>query len=821
MEQLGKVFLSHKSEDKNYVRYVAEKIGLDRCHYDEYTFEAGMKALDEILEALDSTDLFVLFISDKALNSPWVAKERKKARKLMIEKKLRQIYPIIIDPNPAITYEDKRIPEWMRNHYNIRKVLSPKIATQKIKARLRELTWEINPALKAEQTYFFGRNQEIEAFEQRRGNLDRPELVCCVASGFEGIGRKRYMDHCLKKANILRPSHSYCLLQMELHDSAEDFILKLSNLCVGHDNPKTVKALKSSAAKSDRITELLKFFQENQEVVFVDDSGTLITPTGAMVSWLSDALKNVDQRFVLGIASKYHLKASVCPPGVFQTHIGELSKTDRANMLREYSQQKGFDLDRDLLRVIADLLTGYPAQIFWAVALLEDYGEMDIEKHLNEVVDYSSDKAAAILNRFDGDEDAMDFLAYLSRFEILSADMLNKAFEINETLQNVYEQFRALSICNLYGGNGEMIRVSDVVRDYVSRLKRKLPKIYLDIIKEMVTTSVDDKFLEDSDLALYYAVIKQKILQGVSVDSMVVLPSLYIKSIVEFYNNRKYKRAYDLCKKLIEERADQDFTLELRRTLYVYLCQSLAREHKEEFFTYVNDPILSKVDRLYLKGFYYRINNKPKDAINMLNQALGLDGSRAQIRRELVNAYILAEDYESALKYSRINYDQDPLNPYHAQSYFRCIINSPNAQESQEELQRILDNIEKNKAPKAQQMYATMKAQYSADIEHDYLDAIGILDRAMVDADDAKVYLLMSKFDIAVKNGDLAIAEKAYQELDVEIQEHYYFKNALIIRHSRLMKLQKKPADAVSDELSKLINFPEAAMERLRQQLLQ
>lgn len=821
MEQLGKVFLSHKSEDKDYVRYVAEKIGVDRCHYDEYTFETGMRTLDEIMDGLESTDLFVLFISDKALDSPWVKKERERAQRLLNEKKLRQIYPIIIDPDPKITYEDKRIPAWMQKQYIIRKVLSPKIAAQKIKARMRELTWEVNPTLREDQTYFFGRNNEIEEFEQRHGNLDRPELVCCVASGFEGIGRKRYMDHCLKKANILRQSASYCLLQMEMHESVEDFILKLSDLCAGKDTPKSVRALKTSTAKSGRIAALLQSFQENNEVVFVDDHGTLITPTGEMVGWLRDALQSIDKRFVLGIASRYHLKASACPPFVFQTQIGELSKTDRANMLREYSRQKGYDLDRETLKVIADLLTGYPAQIFWTIALLKDYGEADIQKHVNEVVDYSNDKAAAILTRFDEDEKAMDFLAYLSRFEILSVEMLNKAFELDETLQAVYEQFRALSICNLYGSNGEMIRVSDVVRDYMGRLKRNLPKPYMDIIQEMVDTSVDDKFLEDSDLALYYAVVKQKILQGASVDSMGVLPSLYIKSIVEFYNGRKYKRAYDLCKKLIEEKADQDFAPELRRTLYIYLCQSLAREHREEFFTYSNDSALSKVDKLYLKGFYYRIDNKPKDAIDQLNKALKLDATRAQIRRELVNAYILAEDYESALKYSRENYDQDPLNPYHAQSYFRCLINSPNAQVHQKEMQRILENIEKNRAPKAQQMYATMKAQYTADMEHEYRDAIGILDRAMADADDAKVYLLMAKFDIAVKNNDLTVAENTIQELEKEILEHKYFKNALTIRYARLMKLQKKPKATISDELLKLSHFPESTLDRLKQQLLQ
>lgn len=821
MEQLGKVFLSHKSEDKDYVRYVANKIGIDRCHYDEYTFEAGMKTMDEILNAMNSTDLFVLFISDKALDSPWVARERNRAHKLLKQDKLRQIYPIIIDPNPAIMYTDMRIPAWMQQHYNIRKILSPKVAVQKIRARLRELTWTVNPTLKNSQTYFFGRNQEIEAFEHRRGDLDRPELVCCVASGFEGIGRKRYIDHCLKKANILRTSHSFCLLQMEMHDSVEDFILKLSDLCAGADDPGTVMALKTSKEKSSRVATLLKTLQNNHEVVFVDDSGTLITPTGDMVGWLKDALEEVDPRFVLGIASKYHLKSISCPSHTFQVRIGELSKTDRTNMLREYSHQKGFDLARDILQMISELLTGYPAQIFWAVALLEDYGEVDIPEHLKEIVDYSSDKAAAILNRFEGNEKAMDFLAYLSRFEILSAEMLNKAFTVDEHLQEIYSQFRALSICNLYGSNGEMLRVSDVIRDYVGRLKHTLPKPYTDILQEMVNTSIDEKFLEDSDLALYYAVVKQKITHGVRVDSFAVLPSLYIKSIVEFYNNRQYKRAYDLCKKLIEEHADQDFDPVLRRTLYIYLCQSLAREHKEEFFTYVNDPILSKVDTLYLKGFFYRIDNRPEDAINMLNRALAVDGTRAQIRRELVNAYILAEDYESALQYSRMNYDQDPLNPYHAQSYFRCLINSPNAENYQDEMRRILENIKKNPASKAQQMYATMMAQFIADMEHEYRDAIGVLDRAMVDADDAKVYLLLSKFDIAIKNNNLATAQETFQELEVEIQEHKYFKNALTIRRARIMKLQKYPSDAIAAELFKLSHFPKPALERLKRQLLQ
>ncbi len=817
MNQLGKVFLSHKSEDKDFVRYVAEKIGIDRCHYDEYTFEDGMQTLNEIMSALDDTDLFVLFISDKALDSEWVARERLQAKKLLDQGKIRQIYPIIIDPDPQITHADERIPAWMRNEYVIRRITSPKIAAQKIKARLRELTWEMSPELKGRQTYFFGRNQEIEEFEQRRSNLDKAEMVCCVASGFEGIGRKRFMDHCLKKSHILREASSYNLIQMEMHESIEDFILKLSDLSSGLDTPDTVMALKTMEEKVERVTSLLKCFQDSREVVFVEDVGTLITPTQEMIPWLKSALERVRPRFVLGISSKYPLRRTKCAANVFSIRLNELNKGDRINMFREYSEQCGLDLERETLQTVSDLLTGYPTQIFWAVTVLKEYSDAEISSHLYEIVDYANDKAATVLNHFDGNEKAINFLAYLSRFEILSAEMISKAFQIDPDLQKIYEEFRALSICNLYGSNGEIIRVSDVIRDYVNRMKHELAEPYQKIIDEMVSTSLDQKFYEDSDLASYYGIIKEKIINGASTSSAAILPSLYIKSIVEFYNNRSYKKCCALCKQIINDKADQDFEPSLRRVLYTYFCQSLARQHKDEFFEFINAPVLSPVDRLYLRGFFYRINGNPQKSIENLTEALYRDGSRAQIKRELVNAYILSEDYDSALQYSCTNYENDPLNPYHAQSYFRCLINQQNASDYKDKLNSILSVMENLPSKKAHDMYVQMKALYTAEFDGELKTAYGMLDQAIHDATSSVVYLLMTKFDIAFKAKDLTMAEDVYALLEHEVQTYDYFKNALTIRHARLLKLQNKPDKEISLELTKLKYFSPSAVERIIQ----
>jgi hypothetical protein len=43
--------------------------------FDEATFEEGMQTSSEILKGLDSTDIFVVFLSSSALESKWVKQE--------------------------------------------------------------------------------------------------------------------------------------------------------------------------------------------------------------------------------------------------------------------------------------------------------------------------------------------------------------------------------------------------------------------------------------------------------------------------------------------------------------------------------------------------------------------------------------------------------------------------------------------------------------------------------------------------------------------------------------------------------------------------
>ena len=146
---MNKAFLSHSSAQKDFVRKVADILGPSRCVFDEYCFETGEKILDEILRTLSSSDLFVLFLSNEALNSEWVQREILNADSLFKSNKIKQIFPILIDRsiNPVT---DGRIPDWMKE-YLLKYVPSPSIAINKKTNRLRQLEMETNPIYRAKR----------------------------------------------------------------------------------------------------------------------------------------------------------------------------------------------------------------------------------------------------------------------------------------------------------------------------------------------------------------------------------------------------------------------------------------------------------------------------------------------------------------------------------------------------------------------------------------------------------------------------------------------------------------------------------------------
>lgn len=71
---MPKAFLSHSSVQKEFVQKIATDLKTFAI-IDSIAFEQGLKNIDEIIQHINNSDLFVIFISATALDSEWVANE--------------------------------------------------------------------------------------------------------------------------------------------------------------------------------------------------------------------------------------------------------------------------------------------------------------------------------------------------------------------------------------------------------------------------------------------------------------------------------------------------------------------------------------------------------------------------------------------------------------------------------------------------------------------------------------------------------------------------------------------------------------------------
>lgn len=301
---MNKVFLSHSSANKDYVSYIAEQLGRDHCVYDAMCFEAGMRNIDEIFREMDKSSIFVIFLSDEALDSGWVRKELSIAEERLNHDKykLSQIFPLIIDPR--IDHTDPRIPEFLKkgpSSYNLRVITSEVVAYRKIKAQQTKFLMDNDLIGKDGTDCFYGRDAEIANFKNKFET--GKSISCVIASGLDGIGRKSYLLECLKESDIIEKYYFPPIISLKEMDSIEDLIVKLHEVGFGTYSIEKVTKLADINEKIDALVEQLKNIQSYKEQIVIYDNHCLISRSGEIVYWFDRAIKKIRPEITVIIAS--------------------------------------------------------------------------------------------------------------------------------------------------------------------------------------------------------------------------------------------------------------------------------------------------------------------------------------------------------------------------------------------------------------------------------------------------------------------------------------------------------------------------------------
>jgi len=816
---MPKAFLSHSSKQKGYVDVVANQLSKNNIGYDRFNFEIGGRTLDEIYRELESSDIFVLFLSDEALESRWIKDEIVKAEQLFKDGQIKKLLPIIIDNNTD--YKDNRIQNWIQENYNLQYVSRPTKAVERIKQNLRLLSWELYPINKRLNQLFIGRNEHLKKFEERVFNFDLPTPISIFVSGLPSVGRRKFLSHSLKNANKIPDYYTPPIIVLNGRDSIENLILNMYDL--GYSDNIDLKNLisKTIPEKIDICFELISDLEKSNNILYILDNYCIASQEGIIVQWFVDLSRKlqVKNRILICLASRTRIRPHTIfqKDFIFAIDLPELNKNERSALFLALLDIENIQLNRVQIKTITEIFQGFPEQIFYAITILKGNSVEYLLENLNLLVEYNSSKVTQIIQSFETIDYARDLLRLLAEFPYISFGFLSEILgtELNNYLP-FFSQFSNNSIIEYIGASKENIRLNDSIKDYILRTGTPLNSVIKNNLKNHAEILLKEYITLDRDISDFNYIMQYALEEGKEIPKEYLIPSHYLNTMKELYDNkRNYNEVVVLADRVLE---NADFIDDrIKREIRYWLCLSLARIRSDRFLKEVQR--IDGPDKNFLLGFYYRLKGQNEKAIEKLNDVISNSPRFYRAKRELVQVFLNINDYESAIALAKENYENDRANPYYIQSYYRCLVKLRHDKDDVNEIEKVLTNLSRIKSDKAQEMYLTAKAQYEAFVNNDKDEAFGQIDFAIEKYPD-NIHPKLTKIDICIKFKEVDLLESLISELEGNHKQSDLYSSIILSGKIKLLVLKK-----MYKEANELINtklryqMPEYAIEKLREEI--
>lgn len=802
-----RIFISHSSNDKarycdSVVEHLKERVGKDSIVYDALTFEAGEKSIDEINRTLAISDLYVILLSVSAVESDWVKYELMEAHKKLDDRTLNRIYPLIIDP--ALKFSDTRIPDWLRD-YNLKYIARPAKAAKLIIERAKDINWSRHPSFQSKNTIFVGRNDLINSFETRIDDFDKPPLNTFIVSGLPNIGRKSLARQCFIKGTIIPQYYDFPSISLSYQESIEDFIIKTNDL--GFTDSINTSALPGMTLpdKIQCAAKIATAVSSLSEIILIKDDGCLIDYRGEIAQWFKEIIStdSLVGRIVFLIVTKYktNFESIRNVPSASYINVPELSQQERKGLLRRLSEANNLDMGRTELETISSHLTGYPAQVHYAIDIIKHSGYPYLSRNLKLLSDYNEQEVSSLLEKHNGDSKVLHILALIGKYDAISVTMLYDILDTSDGYIECYEKLFQESMFELEGVNQEYVRLNEVVRNYILRSGAKILPIHRQKAQELF-----EKMFCDSNTSWYNTndfllAIRESVTQGKQVNPDHIIPSVYLKSMSDLYSNMQYENVVKLAKRALEN--SENTEAKILYEIQYSLCSALAKLRSSEFLVEVGK--LKSDDKKFLKAFYYRQVGKNDKALELLNELLEKRSDMSKAKREKVLVLKNLQQYEEATGLAKENYYYYSDNPYHIQAYFDCLINTYHSKPEDDMLNDLLEKLDRIRSEKAQSMYGRCHALYLAYVEKDYPAALACINDTISYYPKDRKYAMIVKFDIARLYQNSTEMEKVIKALEADNANG----NTIIICKSKLMADQGKNDEAVDYFLKHISYFTE------------
>ena len=365
-----RAFLSHSSEDKDFVAVVAKDLGRQHCVFDQFAFRTAEDFRDSIRKGLHDTTLFVLFASPASLESDWVNFELDEAELRLIRREIKSTLVVFISDDIGI--DD--LPQWLRRT-RVATANSPKAAAREIQRCMQSI------AHKQQRPIYVGRQKERQDAEEKILDVGTTNRFFFV-TGLTGIGRRSFLA---RLSDDLLGLSTHVVIRVETGETLKEFATKLAehaDVYVGPDELRTIVKKIDNEEEDLLLLRIARYCKElvgqQQLPVFYDDGG-LIDDDGYLQPSVAAVLSELEGEAAVYVAFVTNrtpnldgMDGSPRPPVV---RIPPLSPADNVRLFSRLNErsQRG-TLTSSQVRDIAEYLGGYPPAAYYAIALKEIYG---------------------------------------------------------------------------------------------------------------------------------------------------------------------------------------------------------------------------------------------------------------------------------------------------------------------------------------------------------------------------------------------------------------------------------------------------------------
>ena len=579
-------------------------------------------------------------------------------------------------------------------------------------------------------------------------DLSREQPLVLFTSGLRDIGRKSFMRNALRKSNIVRDTYEPVRIDLNQEDNLEGFILKLADFGLSDASYVTKMMTRSQEEKFEICARLISDFLPYKEIIMIEDRYSIVRFDRNIAPWFIEVVNRINHNALcicVATSAKAARHKYIRDNRFYFIELPELQKHEREGLFKRFCEHLGVDLIRDDYRNFTPLLKGFPEQVTYAANLVFDLGPKNAFSRADEIVSFSSFKASIVLRQYEGNEEALAFLRFLSSFDFASLDFIIWVEQqVKKPLTSFMERFVADSVCESIGTTGQYFRVNEVIRDAIVRDRTKLDGVYHEALTRFVEKFSNDYETEDFDVSEYHIAVKQALATGVSLPESLMIPAHFLQTMKDLYNKRMYREVVGLADRVLQN-ADY-YDEHTRQDILYYLCQSLARQQDPRFTEEVQK--ISGPEHDFLFGFYYRLRRRFDEALKRYNRAMTHQRTEQRARREVVFVLTATEAYEEGLSLAREKHERYPSNPFLAQAYFQCLLHGPDDPDVFDKLQDVLSALHQIGGKRAHEMHANLSAR----LEFQFGDrerAYQLIDRAIHEHENI-VYPLLTKLDMAV-----------------------------------------------------------------------